>query len=154
MADNLTENFNRKFKLLYNSFFEFLLSNKYLVLDGFLNFRIKDYMDILDDIVNTATNHYIVEKEYLEFISLLKLYIKSRPAETNIVHLIYSTNESILLDENKEIIQITGDFLNAKYLSDISFSSNDYTLNALLSLLPENIFIHLIDNYADEFIIL
>lgn len=152
MADNLTENFNRKFKLLYNSFFEFLLSNKYLVLDGFLNFRVKDYMDLLDDIVNTATNHYIVEKEYLEFISLLKLYIRSRPNETDIVHLIYSNDESILLDSNKEIIQITGDFLNAKYLSDISFSSNDYTLNTLLSLLPKDIFVHLIDNYADEFI--
>ena len=152
MADGFTEIFNRKFKLLYNSFFEFLLSNKILILDGFLNFRVKDYMVLLDDIVNTATNHYIVEKEYLEFISLLKLYINSRSCETDTIHLIYSSNESILLDNNKEIIQVTGDFLNAKILSDISFSSNDYILNTLLTLLPKNIFIHLIDNYKDEFI--
>ena len=152
MADDFTEIFNRKFKLLYNSFFEFLLSNKILILDGFLNFRVKDYMFLLDDIVNTATNHYIVEKEYLEFISLLKLYINSRSCETDTIHLIYSSTESILLDNNKEIIQITGDFLNAKILSDISFSSNDYILNTLLTLLPKNIFIHLIDNYKDEFI--
>ena len=31
-------------------------------------------------------------------------------------------------------------------------SSNDYILNTLLTLLPKNIFIHLIDNYKDEFI--
>ena len=40
----------------------------------------------------------------------------------------------------------------SKYLSDISFSSNDYALNSLLTLLPKKIYIHLIDNVIDEFI--
>ena len=40
---------------------------------------------------------------------------------------------------------------NAQYLSDISFSSNDYALNTLLTLLPRKIEIHLI-GYEDEFI--
>ena len=43
-------------------------------------------------------------------------------------------------------------YYKAKYLSDITFSSNDYTLNSLLSLLPKKIYIHLIDNNIDEFI--
>ncbi len=30
--------------------------------------------------------------------------------------------------------------LNAKYLSDITFSSNDFALNSLLSLLPEKLY--------------
>ena len=41
---------------------------------------------------------------------------------------------------------------NAKYLSDISFSSNDIALNSLLNLLPKKIYIHLVDNKIDEFI--
>ena len=56
------------------------------------------------------------------------------------------------VDENKEIIMVANDGLNTKYLSDISFSSNDYTLNTLLSLLPKKIYIHLIDSCIDEFI--
>ena len=55
-------------------------------------------------------------------------------------------------DENKQIIEDSKDIFEAKYLSDISFSSNDYTLNTLLSLLPKKIHIHLIDDYMDEFI--
>ena len=39
-----------------------------------------------------------------------------------------------------------------KYLSDISFSSNDYTLNTLLTLIPKKIHIHLITPHIDEFI--
>ena len=88
----------------------------------------------------------------MEFISLLKLYINSQKNNSNIVHLIYNTSESILLDENKNIIMNSEEIFNAKYLSDISFSSNDYTLNSLLNLLPKKIYIHLIDNQIDQFI--
>ena len=88
----------------------------------------------------------------MEFVSLLKLYINSQTSTCNIVHLIYSNETSILLDEDKNIINMDSDFFKAKFLSDISFSSNDYALNTLLTLLPKKIYIHLIDNCIDEFI--
>lgn len=153
----ITENdfydaFDKKINSLYNSFYEFILENKSIVLQGFINFRVKDYLKILDNVVNEAVNNYIIEKEYLEFISLLKLYINSQDSGCKLVHIIYNNEESILLDENKEIISISKDILNTKYLSDISFSSNDYTLNSLLTLLPKKIYVHLIDCYIDEFV--
>lgn len=144
--------FDKKFKSLFNNFYEYISSNKSLVLKGFTNFRIKSYFEILDDIVNEAVNQFIVEKEYTEFISLLKLYISSQNSNCETVHIVYSASESILLDENKEIISISNDCFRAKYLSDITFSSNDYTLNALLTLIPKKIYIHLIDSKIDEFI--
>lgn len=151
-ANDFSAIFDNKFRILFECFYSFLLENKILVLQGFINFRISSYFEILDDIISEAVNHFIVEKEYMEFISLLKLYINSQSNTCKTVHLIYSNSESILLNENKEIIAIANDNFKAKYLSDISFSSNDYTLNSLLTLLPENIYIHLIDNYVDEFI--
>ena len=154
MSNDFSDIFDKKFKLLYNVFYNFLLDNKNLYLQGFTNFRLKSYFKVLDDIVAEAVNCFVVEKEYLEFVSLLKLYINSQGSSCNLVHLIYTSNEeeSILLDENKEIINISHDNLNAKYLSDISFSSNDYTLNTLLTILPKEIYIHLIDDYIDDFI--
>ena len=92
-----------------------------------------------------------IEKEYLEFISLLKLYINSQSPKTNIVHLIYRKKDSLLLDENKNIIPLDDSVYQAKYLSDISFSQNDYILNTLLTILPQKIYLHLIDNNIDEF---
>lgn len=151
-ANDFSTIFDQKFKILTNCFYQFLSEHKSLVLNGFTNFRIKAYFDILDDIVNEAVNSFIIEKEYLEFISLLKLYINSQGSNCDMVHMIYSNSESILLDENKEIIIHSDDTFKAKYLSDISFSSNDYTLNSLLTLLPKKIYIHLIDSYIDEFI--
>ena len=152
LAEDFTNSFNKKFKALYSSFLLYISSHKSLVLSGFINFRIQNYCKILDEIIEEAVNSFIIEKEYLEFISLLKLYINSQGTHCNVVHLIYSSTNSTLLDENLNVVEDNREAFDAKYLSDISFSSNDYTLNSLLNLLPKKIYIHLLDDYVDEFI--
>lgn len=151
-TDDFNTYFDKKYNCLINDFESYLTTNKSIVLTGFINFRIKDYMIILENIVDEAVNTFIIEKEYLEFVSLLKMYINSQNSNCEIVHLIYNNENSILLDENKNIINISDDIFKAKYLSDITFSSNDYALNSLLTLIPKKIYIHLIDNVIDEFI--
>lgn len=152
LADNFNKYFDEKYNCLINDFSSYLYEHKSIILTGFINFRIRDYINILENIVDEAVNSYVIEKEYLEFVSLLKLYINSQDSTCKLVHLIYSNETSILLDEDKNIINPNSDFFKAKYLSDITFSSNDYALNTLLTLLPKKIYIHLIDNYIDEFV--
>lgn len=130
---------------------EYILEHKNIVIEGVANFRINEYIKILDNIVDMAVNKYIIEKEYREFINLLKVYVDSTSSKTDMLHLIYTNGESILLDRDKNIIQVDYNLSNAKYLSDITFSSNDIALNTLLSLLPKKIEVHLI-NGEDEFI--
>lgn len=130
---------------------EYILEHKSIVVEGVANFRINEYIKALDNIVDMAVNKYIIEKEYREFINLLKVYVNSTSSKTDMLHLIYTNGESILLDKDKNIIQIDHNLNNAKYLSDITFSSNDIALNTLLSLLPKKIEVHLI-NDEDEFI--
>ena len=143
---------NNKFKIINESFSNYLSNNKKIFLNGFINFRLQKYISILNDVVEEAVNSFIIEKEYQEFVSLLKLYISSQRSSIQEVHIIYSNSFTIILDENKKIIENSKDSFNAKFLSDISFSTNDYTLNTLINLLPAKIYIHLIDNNIDEFI--
>lgn len=82
---------------------------------------------------------------------MLRLYISSRTPCTEIIHLIYLNEEAILLDKQKNVITLAKNNLDKCYLSDISFSTNDYTLNSLLTLLPSKLIIHLISP-ADDFI--
>ncbi len=155
------ENFEEKENTLHESFYNFFLastkSRTTLYLKGFITFRLKKYITILEKIVDDAVKQYLIEKEYNEFVSLLKIYIKSEESKIDLVHLIYTPESKqikpILLDKNKNNIKIDINLLNAKYLSDISFSSSDMILNTLLNLLPKKIYIHLLsDNYKDEFI--
>ena len=151
-SDDFNTYFDKKYNLLIESFENYLVTNKSIILTGFINFRIKNYITILEDVVDEAVNSFVVEKEYLEFISLLKMYVNSQNSNCDIVHLIYNNNNSTLLDKDKNQINVSDDIFKAKYLSDISFSSNDYALNTLLTLIPKKIYIHLIDNCIDEFI--
>lgn len=141
-----------KFEILFSSFLNYVIEHKNIFLSGFINFRLQSYWDVLERIVEDAVNSYILEKEYNEFISLLRLYINSSETIEDVLHIVYSKDFTIMLDSNKNIINNSQNAFKAKFLSDISFSTNDYTLNTLLTLLPEKIYVHLIDNKIDEFI--
>ena len=153
--ENCTEFFKQdEFEIKETLFKEiklYIKENKNIVLEGVVNFRINEYIKLIDNIVDMAVNKYIIEKEYKEFIDLLKIYVNTSEPKIEIIHLIYVNGESILLDKNKNIIQVDCNINNAKYLSDITFSSNDIALNTLLSMLPNKIEVHII-NEEDEFI--
>ena len=142
-----------RLNVLYHLCHNYVEANKSMVLDGFINFRLKEYSSILNDIVSEAASTFTIQKEYNEFIELLSAYVNSNKPTAKEVHLVYFNDDSLLLDENKNIINIDKNISTAKYLSDISFSSNDYCLNALLNILPKKIYIHLLNvNDDDEFL--
>ena len=143
---------NKREKMIYEKINKYINLNHSIILKGFISFRLKEYLDSLLEQIDKSVNKFIVEKEYSEFISILKLYVNSEASSCNEVHLIYNNSKPILLDENKSIINMEENMLNKKYLSDISFSNNDYALNTLLNLIPKKINIHLIDEHIDEFI--
>lgn len=140
-----------RLKIIEKAAYEYLKENKSMILEGFVYFRLKEYVSYLDNIIDIAVNQFIIDREYTEFINLLRIYVNSKPAECDVLHLVYVNGESIILDDNENIVSVSDNILNAKYLSDISFSSNDFALNTLLTMLPERIEIHLI-GIEDEFI--
>lgn len=146
------EIYKERYETIYNALYSYVIEHHSIVLNGFVNFRLKDYKNVLDYTVDLCVNNFLIEKEYYEFINILHLYVNSKESLADHIHLVYVNKESILLDKNKNIIQTDDKLFDAKYLSDISFSSNDYCLNALLNLLPEKLYIHLANNYEDEFI--
>lgn len=136
---------------LWCAVLKYVLNNKSIFLDGFITFRIPNYINCIDNLVDSSVSQFVINREYSEFINLSKVYINSKIPEVDLVHLIYVNEESILLDKDMNIISLTKNNLDTHYLSDISFSSNDYALNSLLSLLPRKIIIHLV-NSSDDFI--
>ncbi len=141
---------NRKEKI-FICVYEYVKENKFFILDGFVNFRLFEYTSLLEELVDIAVNKFVIDKEYKEFIELLQNYIATQKSKSNIIHLIYTESNPILLDENQNVLAYNSEMKQPKYLSDISFSSKDYCLNALLNLLPKKIIVHeLIEE--DEFV--
>lgn len=146
------ENYISRYSIVKENVYSYIENEKSMILDGFVLFRLYNYVKILNNLVETAVNRYLIEKEYFEFIDILKLYVNSSDVTKQLVHLIYNNNKAILIDEHLNPISTQDDKLTAKYLSDINFSENDYVLNALLNIIPERIIIHLPNLAIDEFI--
>lgn len=151
LDENVNDEFQARKGKIFECLVEYISEHKYFILDGFVNFRLFEYNSLIEDCVDVAVNKYIVDKEYLEFIELLRGYVTSQKNRTDTVHVIYSKNEPILMDEKQNILVYSNQFEHPKYLSDISFSSKDYCLNALLNLLPKKIIVHLLVD-EDDFI--
>ena len=58
-------------KSIFDGIKKYIKDNRNIVLEGVVNFRLEEYIKILDNIVDIAVNKYIIEKEYKEFIGLL-----------------------------------------------------------------------------------
>ena len=151
ICDDYEFSFQSREMLLFDAFFDYISQNKTIILTGFINFRLTAYRTLLNELVDFSVEEYIIEREYLEFISLLKLYVNSQLPITPIIHLVSSNLGILLLDENLNIIELDKSNLNTKYLSDISFSDNDYVLNTLLNLLPRKLYLHLANTSPENF---
>lgn len=151
---NEYESLNTKYDFINNELFTYLLNHHSLPLNGFIHFRLSHYLNFINEKIDVAVNQFLIDKEYLEFVNILRLYINSESINsyTEHLHLIYKDKDSIIINDKKEIISCNDNLTKAKYISDISFSSNDLALNTLLNLLPKKITVHLIDGYQDEFI--
>lgn len=100
LCDDDEFSFTNRQMLLFDTFYEYISTHHSIVLSGFVNFRLKEYRNILEDLVDFSVNEYIIEREYLEFISLLRIYVNSQPSSNQIIHLISLENDTFLLDEN------------------------------------------------------
>ena len=146
---------NEKYNLLYLSILSYITKHHSIILNGFYNFRLYNYHKKISEILDISVNNYLIEREYFEFINILKLYINSNYPLTPQINLIFLKKQIIVLDCNNNILNIKQENLfNAKFLSDISFSENDYILNFLLNALPRKIIIHISKNidYEDDFL--
>ncbi|MBR2704134.1 MAG: hypothetical protein IKE91_01555 [Clostridia bacterium] len=144
---------NKKIIILNKTINSHIINDKKIYVDGFINFRIFDYKNYLNTILETEIHEFIIQKEYIQYVDLLRDYIKEKnnnnENHAELIHLFYSNSEKTILDKNYNVITTT---YEKKYLSDISFSENDFILNSILSLMPKEIILHT-NNKDDNFII-
>lgn len=115
-----------------------------LVLEGFINFRLKEYQDELEQTVNSAVDEFMLEKEYLEFIRLLKYFVDIQEPRVDKVKIIFNKQEAFkLLDgENKALKHDCLEGLMAD-LAENEINHDDLLISALITLAPREVEIHL-----------
>jgi putative sporulation protein YtxC len=121
---------------------EYLDHHHELVLEGFINFRLKEYRKRLVEIVDTAVDDYMMDLEYKEFIRVLRYFVDLQEPKVEEVHVVIGQNG------NYKILDTSGNSVNNRYLDNFVAESiseinyEDLLITSLISISPYNIMLH------------
>ena len=116
--------------------------NKELVLEGFMRFRMKDYLQKWETLLKQNVDEFVMEKEYREFIGVLRYFVLLKEPKNMTVHLRYSESDGYeLSDAEKNRIQDTGVKSAGSEMRE-KMTREDIVLSALINISPEKIVIH------------
>ena len=125
-------------KIIADSLMQYLTYADLIVLNGFVIFRLPEYMNELDELVYVAAESCITKREFTNFIEMLRYFVLIKEEKTKILHIIPQADSSYkLLDECYNEVTSGSDDTN-----DESASNDDKLADSLISLAPEKIIIH------------
>lgn len=130
-------------EIILKKIIEYLDTSNEIILDGFVNFRMKEYIKELEDVVDKAVDSFLMEKEYQEFIKLLRYFVDIQEPKMEAVHIISLDNKYLILDNRYN--EITNDCIK-EFLNEIpdegEINYDDLLVSSLITMAPLRIYIH------------
>lgn len=129
--------------LILNRLTEYLESNNDINIDGFIRFRLKEYVNGLYDVADQAADDFIMDREYQEFIELLKYFVEIQDPRADLVNVVLQPNGAFkLYDEQGQVIN--SDYLEEFMLNiaENEINYEDMLISALITVAPNKIVFH------------
>lgn len=133
-----------------NKLIEYFSSSNSIILDGFVNFRLKDYVTDLENKVEEAVNDFLAEREYNEFIKLLRYFVDIQEPKYSLIHVLpVNDGQYTIFDEsNREITkECIGELVEDMHEYEVNH--DDILISSLITLAPLRIIIHRIEKFTN-----
>lgn len=119
-------------------------------IEGFLRFRAQEYKKEVTKAVEYSIDEYVIEKEYLEFIQLLKHFVESQRPRLEWLHVGMTPQGKFNL-YNNEGAKVTHQYLEDYQLDNIhELGYEDLLVSALIAVAPRQITLHIrYEGYID-----
>lgn len=112
-------------------------------IEGFLHFRAQEHKSDMSKAVGFAINEYVVEKEYLEFIQLLRHFVDSQKPRLEFLHVGMTPQGKFHL-YNNEGVKVTQQFLEDYQLDNVQeLGYEDLLVSALIAVAPRHVTLHI-----------
>ncbi len=141
-GNGVTYRISRKAQILHQ-IIEYLQENYEINLQGFLRFRLKNYLQDLEEHIEKAVEDFLMEKEYYDFIKLLKYFVDIQEAKIDIANVVMEEDGKYhLYDKMNRMInnEYLEDLANEMAEKDISY--DDLLISSLITLAPKQVVIH------------
>jgi len=121
---------------------DYLDTHHELVLEGFINFRLKEYREKLIQTVDKAVDDYTMELEYKEFIRVLRCFVDIQEPQLEEVHV-------VIIDSGiYKIVDAQGQMINNQNFDNFLMQREDYInyedllITALITIAPYSVMVH------------
>ncbi|NMM64048.1 putative sporulation protein YtxC [Clostridium sp. P21] len=137
---------NKK-NIIIDKIVECIHENKEININGFITFRMKELKEDLEQIIDKVVEKYMAEKEYTEFIKLLKYFVEIQDSKIEEINIIIKNDGKYSIQDRE------GNNIEEKLFSDLEelkYSDNtnidDMIISVLITNSPEKIVIHCSEN--------
>lgn len=131
---------------VYRKVFAFLEEERELNVLGFVRFRLQEHWNELFEMVETGLDDYLEDKQYQEFVDLLRYFIAAQETKQEVVHVVPSVDKPFLLyDKHGQRLRL--EQLDAVFsIGEQNSREEDYLVSALVTLAPERVVLHLVQD--------
>lgn len=140
-------------KIIIDAFLNYFNNSHFINIEGFVNFRLGEYVEELVDIISVCEQEVLFDNEYNNFIGLLKEYVLGQKSRYRKMEFVIKRDDFLILNEKGVNITQQCIFHSVTKDYDIVSKIEDLILNILINNAPKEIVIHDPDNILqNEFI--
>jgi putative sporulation protein YtxC len=141
---------NRK-NIIMDKISKCIEENKEINITGFLTFRVKELKQDLECIVDKVVEEYMVDKEYNEFIKLLKYFVEIQESKVDEVNISIEENgDYFLKDEEGNDLVGKLEMELPKVNFDISENKEELIISTMITCAPKKVIIHCAHNCKNK----
>ena len=122
---------------------EYLSDSNALVIEGFIRFRMKEYMEELKRSAEEALIRFMAEREHREFVRLLKYFVDIQDQRQETVHVVRTAENRFELRDS-EGGRVVGDYMDtlASDAPGEGVDMSDLLISALITAAPRKVVLH------------
>jgi putative sporulation protein YtxC len=142
--NELEESPNRQ-ELVSNALTVFLNQPLSFSFEAFVTFRLKEYFNRLEHLIELAIDEYKIEQEYQDFIEGLRKYIHTKESACDFIHVVHEDNKFLFFDERYKSITHHIQLIEEDFVNINGLEVDKQVIAPLLFLSPKEIHLYSTD---------
>ncbi len=144
LADDKTVGYHARKTLVTKCLTDYFARESEMLVDGFVQFRLKAYIELLEDLADRLIDDYLVQKEYEEFLSLLQYFVKSQRVRPPLVHVVVlpSGRYRVIDDKDRDVTGTCMSEMEADGEDLRHLTPDDLLISILISIAPLSVVVH------------
>lgn len=142
IIENEIENDIKIQLVIKNKFKEIIENSNTINLNGFIKFRLKFIGLYASQIVEKCIDNYLMKKEYLDFISVIRYISESDEKDQDVVNIMYNNHKLQIYNIHMKKLNFFGTTEISHELDGKIIDYDEQIINILLNISPKKIILH------------